>query len=98
LPADTPFAELAEVLHPGATGTDLAALLDGKAGRTVVLAWKAGRRGTPQWAIDLLREKLRQRHERERAISDKAAAAPARPGLKAGAKNLAAYLARRNPE
>lgn len=81
-----------ELLKPGATGSDMVALLDGKAGRTVALDWKAGRYGPPAWAIELLRDKLARRHELERAIANKAKPGP---GLKAGARNLAAYLATR---
>jgi len=88
----TPFAALVETLRPGATGKDLVELLDGRAPRLNALHWRAGRAGPPAWAIDLLRDKLYQRHERERAIADKAKPGP---GLRAGAKNLAAYLARR---
>lgn len=89
----TPFAELINVLKPGATGADMVALLDGRAQRTRALDWKAGRYGPPAWAIDLLRAKLQQRHEKESAI---AARAKPGPGLRAGAKNLAEYLARRS--
>lgn len=67
-------------------------LLDGRAPRVSTLHWKAGRYGPPAWAIDLLRDKLQQRHAIERAIADKAKPGP---GLKAGARNLAEYLARR---
>lgn len=88
----TPFAELVDILKPGATGSDMVALLDGRTQRTRTLDWKAGRYGPPAWAIDLLRAKLRQRHEKESAI---AARAKPGPGLQAGAKNLAVYLARR---
>ena len=91
----TPFSRLVEVLRPGATGRDLVELLDGKANRTTALHWRSGRRGVPQWAIEILRDKLRRRHERERLIADHIATLPERPGLRAGAKNLAAYLARR---
>lgn len=91
----TPFSQLANILHPGATGKDLVALLDGKANRTTALHWRSGRRGVPQWAIDTLRHKLRQRHEHERSIADQFESIPERSGLRAGAKNLAAYLARR---
>jgi hypothetical protein len=88
----TPFAELANVLKPGASGRDIAELLDNKVSRHLALHWKAGRSMPPAWAIDLLRGKLARRHEQERAIADKAKPGP---GLKAGARNLAAYLAAR---
>ena len=87
----TPFAQLIEALKPGATGKDIVALLDGKAERTRALHWRAGRRGSPQWAVDLLRSKLRQRHEQERAIADRQIVGP---GSKAGARNLAVWQAR----
>lgn len=87
----TPFAELIDILKPGATGSDMVELLDGKAPRTRALDWKAGRYGPPAWAIDLLRTKLRQRHEKESVI---AARVMPGPGLKAGAINLARYRAR----
>ena len=87
-----PFAELVEVLKPGATGSDIAKMLDGKANRRRALHWKAGRAKPPAWACDMLKEKLRQRHERERKIADRLEPGP---GLKAGARNLAEYLARK---
>jgi hypothetical protein len=91
----TPFAELLNVLHPGATGKAIVEILDGKTNRTTALHWRSGRRRAPKWVIALLADKLRQRQAREAAIADRAIRAPERPGLKAGAKNLAAYLARR---
>jgi hypothetical protein len=89
----TPFAELVNVLHPGATGKPLVGLLDGKARRTTALDWISGRRNAPQWAIDLLRRKLHERQALELEI-----AAKAKPGVgkQAGARNLAAYLAKRD--
>lgn len=88
----TAFGRLVEVLKPGATGTDLVELLDGKAERTRALHWKAGRKMPPAWAIDLLRAKLQRRHESERAI-----AAEAKPGVgrRANAIHLQRYNARR---
>ena len=70
----------------------MVALLDGKADRVDTLHWKAGRYGPPAWAIELLRDKLARRHDLERSI---AARAKPGPGLKVGARNLAAYLAAR---
>ena len=88
----TPFAALIEAVHPGATGRHLVELLDRKAHRTTALDWRSGRRNPPQWAIDTLRAKLMARHERELAIIDGAKAGPTK---RAGARNLATYLARR---
>jgi hypothetical protein len=82
-------------LKPGATGRDIAELLDHRAKRTRVLGWKAGRRGPPQWAIDLLVARLTARNARDLAIAAKVKAGP---GLKAGARNLAAYRVRKARE
>jgi hypothetical protein len=89
----TAFAELVHAVKPGATGKDLVELLDGRAERTRALHWRAGRRGPPQWAIDLLIAKLTAQHARQLAIAAKAK--PGR-GLKAGAKNLAIYLQKKS--
>lgn len=80
-----------ETLQPGAGGRAIVKLLDGRALRHNVLHWKAGRAKPPAWAVDLLRAKLQRKHEHERTI---AAQLEHGPGLRAGAKNLAAYLAR----
>lgn len=87
----TPFAQLVEAVHPGAGGRTIVKLLDGRAQRTTVLNWKAGRCGAPLWAIDLLKTKLRQRYERDMAIANRVTPGP---GLKAGAINLARYRQR----
>ena len=88
----TPFAQTVEALRPGATGKDLVELLDGKAERTLALHWKAGRANPPQWAIDLLCDKLARRHAAERSA---ALQMKTGPGRKAGTRNLLAYMARR---
>ena len=84
------------MLRPGATGKDLVELLDGKAERTLTLHWRSGRRSAPRWALDALHAKLRARHAQDLAIVELALSAPERPGKQAGARNLAAYLAKRN--
>lgn len=91
----TGFAALCEALQPGASGSDIAKLLDHRAERTRICHWKAGRRGAPQWAIDLLRAKLTARHARELELASRAIAGP---GLAAGAKNLAAWKARQSKQ
>ena len=91
----TPLFELANILRPGATGKDLVELLDGRAERTQALHWRAGRRGTPTWALQLLADKI-ERDARERLEqANRARQAKERPGLKAGALNLAKWKARR---
>lgn len=88
----TPFARVADLLKPGASGRDIAELLDGKVTRLNALHWKAGRSKPPAWAVELLRAKLQRKHEHERAIVSELEIGP---GLKAGAINLARYRARR---
>lgn len=87
----TPFAAAIEALQPGAGGRAIAKLLDGRATRHAALNWKAGRRSTPQWAIDCLRQKLHDKHASESAAIERLTAGP---GKRAGAANLAAYRAR----
>lgn len=70
-------------------------MLDGKANRTTALGWKAGRRHAPKWAIEMLSAKAQLEANRLFEIVRQTRAVPERPGLKAGARNLAAYLARR---
>jgi hypothetical protein len=94
--ATTLFAELVNALHPGAGGRTIVKLLDGKAKRTTTLDWRGGRRGAPQWALDLLAAKLRAQGIERLALADRASRAPPRPGKQAGAKNLAAWKARQN--
>jgi len=55
----------------------MVALLDGRTQRTRTLDWKAGRLVRSAWAIDLMRAKLRQRHEKESAIAAAAKPVPA---------------------
>jgi hypothetical protein len=83
-----PFRALANRLLPGASGGDVARLLDNAAQRTTVCQWLAGRAGAPQWAIDRLVELLRHRHAEDLAA---VARTKAGPGLKAGARNLAVW-------
>lgn len=90
----TLFAEGVETLQPGATGRDLIALLDGRANRTTALDWKAGRRHAPRWAMQLIADKIRAEINAKIIVADKLARSPDRPGLKAGAINLARYRAR----
>jgi len=90
----TPFAAAIEHLHPGASGREVAALLDNRISRYVGCHWKAGRRQAPKWALDILAAKIQARADESAAIADRLRAAPERPGLKAGAINLARWRAR----
>ena len=91
----TTFRQAVELLKPGATGKQAAALLDNKVSRNVACNWLAGRRQAPQWALRTLARKIRSEALPRLAIADHLDNVPERTGLKAGAKNLAAYLARR---
>lgn len=90
----TAFPLAVRTLLPTATGSDIAALLDHRAKRTTVLQWMAGRAHAPRWALELLAAKLTARAEIDLAAARMAAGAKERPGLAAGAKNLAAWKAR----
>jgi hypothetical protein len=95
----TTFKAGVDLLHPNATGRDLVTLLDGKAKRTAALNWYAGTRQPPQWACHLLASKINAHYRPLQAKLDAIATqleqAPERPGLKAGAINLARWRARR---
>jgi hypothetical protein len=93
LQAATPFARIVDRIKPGATGRDIVELLDGRVQRTVALNWRSGRRAPPQWAIDRLRQ--RWQAIEQAAAADLAQLRPG-PGLKAGARNLAAWRAAQN--
>ena len=91
-----PVATIIERLQPGADRLTLIAWFDGRAPWETIRKWKSGHLPAPHWAIDLLEQKELQRAAAMQA--EIAAARQAReqlPGRRAGAKNLAAYLARR---
>lgn len=71
---------------------DLVQLFDGRAAYTTILNWKAGRRNMPAWAIARLRQHWHSIDNAARADLDRIKPGPSQ---RAGAKNLAAYLARR---
>lgn len=91
----TAFARAVELLKPGASGSDIAAMLDHKATRFCVLNWKAGRANPPKWALELLAAKIRAQTEAPLAIADELERLPERAGRKAGTRNIMAYNARR---
>jgi hypothetical protein len=71
---------------------DLRALFGHRAARSTIANWKAGRRALPPWAKEILRQRWRFiAAETARDIEQ----IKTGPGLKAGARNLAEYLARR---
>ena len=93
MPDVTLFRSAVESLKPGATGTDMVALLDGKVKRTTALEWKAGRKHAPQWALHLLAQKIERETAPRMDLAARLKAAPERIGKRAGAINLARYRA-----
>lgn len=93
---DTPFSRGVEALRPGATGSVIAALLDHRAERTVVLHWKAGRRQAPRWALQLLARKIREQALPALELANQLDNEKERLGLSAGALNLRRYHANKN--
>jgi hypothetical protein len=91
----TAFPLAVEALLPGATGSQIAALLDHKAKRTTVLQWVAGRHPAPRWAMDILAAKHRARAAMHLAIAETADKAKPGPGKKAGTRNLLKWKAER---
>jgi hypothetical protein len=87
----TAFSLAVDLLEPGATGRDIVVLLDGRANRTTALHWRSGRRSPPRWAIELLTDKIQSRALEHLAAVDALRHARERPGLKAGARNLAEW-------
>jgi hypothetical protein len=78
-------------LKPGATHREAAELLDGKAKRTTAGDWLAGRRHAPQWALDMLADKIQVRASALQRVAIETRKTPKRPGKQAGARNLAIY-------
>jgi len=70
-------------------------MLEGKAKRTTALDWFAGRHHAPQWALDLLARQIQDKASELAAIAHDVRQTKERPGLKAGALNLAKWRARR---
>lgn len=92
----TAFRAAVETLKPGATGSDMVRLLDHRVKRTTALEWKAGRVHAPRWALELLAAKILADAVPKIKVARQLQEMPERPGLKAGARNLAVYLANRN--
>ncbi len=91
----TPFRRYVDALQPGASGAQTAALLDYRISRHVACNWLAGRRQPPQWAAHMLARRIQAKADELAAIAAEARAQKERPGLRAGALNLAKWRARR---
>lgn len=89
------FRRAVDAIAPGASGTRIAALLDGKVKRTTAIEWYAGRRHAEPWALHLLARKLRAQATPQIELADYLEQIKDRPGKKAGAINLARWLASR---
>ena len=83
---ETPFSRVLERIGE----RDLVQLFDGRAARTTISNWKAGRRSMPRWAIERLRQ-----HWQSIDNATREDLARIEPGLgkRAGAINLARYRA-----
>ena len=92
----TLFRRTVDALHPGATGSQAAALLEHRISRNVACNWLAGRRQAPQWALQLLARQIQARADELTAIADDARKEKERLGLSAGALNLRKYHATRS--
>lgn len=92
----TTFSRAVTALQPGATGSDLVRLLNGKAKRTTALDWLAGRYHAPAWALHMLADALEHRTSKQQMIINEIRQTKERPGKRAGALNLAKYLASHN--
>ena len=88
----SPFGEALELIAPGASGAELVDLFQGKVASTTIINWRHGRFPPPAWAFERVHQLSR---ERANAVVDLLAKNRRGPGRKAGARNLAEYLARR---
>jgi hypothetical protein len=88
------FDQALRHLYPVASGRQLVTLFDNRAAHSTIVNWRAGRRNIPRWAIDLVR---REWYARSAAIAYALDQIKERPGLKAGALNLAKWRARQKP-
>jgi hypothetical protein len=93
LAPETAFDAALKWLFPDVSNKDIATRLQLRANRTTLANWRAGRRGIPRYALDRVRIELLQRFT---PLNHALANAKERPGLKAGAKNLAKWRASRN--
>jgi len=91
----TLFLEAIETLQPGAGGRAIVELLDGRVQRCTALDWKAGRTHAPKWALELLADKIEARLQPPASTVRRLRQTKDRPGKKAGAINLARWLASR---
>lgn len=92
---------LAVLVPNGSPEAAFEALFDGRAKYDTISNWRYGRRHAPQWANQLLADKLEAKlaapYQEGCAIAQRLRSIPERLGLSAGAKNLAAWHARRKP-
>ena len=91
-----PFRQAVNALKPGASGSQAAALLANRVSREVANHWLAGRRHAPRWALQFLASQIRERIAELATVAEIAEQTKDRPGKKAGAFNLARWLAQRH--
>ncbi len=88
MPNETPFSRMLWRAHIA----DPVAFFSGRADRTTIANWKAGRRSIPLWVKDALRRRWRELENDSAADIDQMKTGP---GKKAGTRNIMAYMARR---
>ena len=88
LPEQTAFAVAVERIGK----RNLVELFEGRANRTTIANWKAGRHPAPQWAIDRLQQEWQAI---DTATREALSRIPLGPTKRAGALNIQRYNARR---
>jgi hypothetical protein len=95
-PAPRPVERLIREFVPVITRQAVVDLFERKAPWESIRSWRKGHRATPLWALDLLERKALERlAEIQSQINLARRQTKERPGLKAGALNLAKWKARR---
>ncbi len=75
--------------------SDPVALFEGKASRSTIANWRAGRHLMPPWAVEIIAQKMQAYLDRIERLVTELKNMPERPGRKAGAINLARWKAHR---
>jgi hypothetical protein len=88
--------QLIRGLIPVTTRRAILDLFEHKAPWETIRTWRKGHRAAPHWAIDMLERKARDRADQlQLLVAGARQQKEKRPGLKAGALNLAKWRARR---
>jgi hypothetical protein len=88
------FEAAIQALAPGARGAELRALFDDRLSRHRICDYRKGSRKLPPWVAGMLSAKLERQAQAQLQVAAEIHKEIG-PGRKAGARNLAEYLARR---